>query len=443
MKSINKFFSSVAEACSPSKGTLSGAMDVVVIRRPDGTMASTPFYVKFGRFKLINSNNITVSLNVNSILTPLEMKLKKSGRAVFCRDLASENPSLFVPENPNIVPEDLDQEAEAEVEAELDNEEDLEDQEDEFLLLPKESEANSFLPLEISSRYSQEIKNPQGIQIDNPDEVLKKSVSYDYSEAQEELKSSGFSEGGELKSSSVSEGGNPSDRRYRSNSVLVSSSNNLSSDELQQLGLLPGLNVVIYITHTKKQVYLVGKIFLFDSSTKLVVSDIDGTLTKSDLMGHICYMMGKDWSRGGVVSLYNSIVKRNYTIIYLSSRSLGQIESTRSYLDCVDQGGEKLPIGPLLLSPDSMFTSIVREISNYAQVFKEKTLKEILQLYPPNVFPFYAGFGNRDGDAVAYQRTGIPMARIFILKSAKKSKEKYSCIKNFNEVSLNLDENFP
>lgn len=410
MKSINRFFSSVAEVCNPNKGTLSGAMDVIVVQRPDGTMASTPFHIKFGRLKLMKSNKIKVNILVNNAQSPILMELKGSGKAEFFRDISQISS-----------PEKLQQ-----VDPLSFSDEEVEfDQEDEFPVLPES------LPEKENSKSDEEFKSNPEILLNESELEVKHSASSEYP-----------------KNESISEGiVNPSrsvERLYRTNSIVVPPLNNLSSEELRCLNLIPGLNYVNYVTHTKKRVSLTGKIYLWNSSTKIVVSDIDGTLTKSDLMGHICYMIGKDWSRGGVASLYNNIVMKGYQILYLSSRSLGQIESTRGYLCCVNQEGEKLPDGPVLLSPDSMMRSIVREISKYSQVFKENTLNELLQIYPPESFPFYAGFGNREGDAIAYSRLGIPAQRIFILKSPKKNKKSdYSCIKNFNEVSLNFEETFP
>lgn len=48
----------------------------------------------------------------------------------------------------------------------------------------------------------------------------------------------------------------------------------------------------------------------------MVVTDVDGTITISDLLGHLMYMVGQDWSHRGVASLFSSI--RVYIFIYLS-----------------------------------------------------------------------------------------------------------------------------
>ena len=43
---------------------------------------------------------------------------------------------------------------------------------------------------------------------------------------------------------------------------------------------------------------------------QVVVSDVDGTITKSDILGHIMYYVGRDWTHLGVANLYTSIKVR-------------------------------------------------------------------------------------------------------------------------------------
>jgi phosphatidate phosphatase LPIN len=43
-------------------------------------------------------------------------------------------------------------------------------------------------------------------------------------------------------------------------------------------------------------------------------------------MGHIMTVLGKDYSHDGVAKLYTELYKRNFTILYLTSRPIGQVE---------------------------------------------------------------------------------------------------------------------
>jgi len=49
---------------------------------------------------------------------------------------------------------------------------------------------------------------------------------------------------------------------------------------------------------------LQGQIFLWDWKDKIVISDVDGTITKSDVLGHIMPRVGKDWTQPNTVDLF-------------------------------------------------------------------------------------------------------------------------------------------
>ena len=71
------------------------------------------------------------------------------------------------------------------------------------------------------------------------------------------------------------------------------------------------------VTTTSGQVVIVkSRIFLWPSDSKIVISDVDGTITKSDLLGHIMPRFGVNYSHEGVVSLYSTIEKHGYKLVY-------------------------------------------------------------------------------------------------------------------------------
>lgn len=47
-------------------------------------------------------------------------------------------------------------------------------------------------------------------------------------------------------------------------------------------------------------------------------------------------------------------------VMYLSSRSIGQANITRDYLNSVVQGPHRMPIGPVIISPDGVLPSLYR-----------------------------------------------------------------------------------
>ncbi len=194
-----------------------------------------------------------------------------------------------------------------------------------------------------------------------------------------------------------------------------------TDQQLKSLGLKEGPNTITFKVQlgARESPQVSAALYFWRGDPKFVISDIDGTITKSDALGHIMPILGKDWSHSGVACLYNNVIKNGYKIIYLSSRAIGQAGTTRTYLTNLRQNGVTLPPGPVLMSPFRLLTAFKKEvIDRRPEVFKIACLKDIKSISPPNSSPFYAGFGNRVTDLISYESVGIPRARIFIINPA-------------------------
>ncbi|KAF8897778.1 Lipin/Ned1/Smp2-domain-containing protein [Infundibulicybe gibba] len=167
----------------------------------------------------------------------------------------------------------------------------------------------------------------------------------------------------------------------------------LTSDQLKSLNLKPGANSITFS---------LSAIFVWDSTDLVVVSDIDGTITKSDGLGHVFAMIGRDWTHLGVAKLYTDITRNGYKIIGIK------------------QNDYQLPEGPVVMSPDRLMASLHREvIMRKPEVFKMACLRDIQRLFgEASRNPFYAGFGNRITDALSYRSVNVPSARIFTIDSS-------------------------
>ncbi|KAG5671749.1 hypothetical protein PVAND_001929 [Polypedilum vanderplanki] len=191
----------------------------------------------------------------------------------------------------------------------------------------------------------------------------------------------------------------------------------LSSQQIECLNLKSGINEVEFSVTTAYQGTSRCKCYLFKwkHSDKVVISDIDGTITKSDVLGHILPMVGKDWAQIGVAQLFSKIEENGYKMLYLSARAIGQSRATREYLRSIRQGDVKLPDGPLLLNPTSLISAFHREvIERKPEQFKIECLSDIKSLFGDKN-PFYAGYGNRINDVWAYRAVGIPIMRIYTI----------------------------
>ncbi|KAK9487382.1 Lipin/Ned1/Smp2-domain-containing protein [Lipomyces starkeyi] len=192
----------------------------------------------------------------------------------------------------------------------------------------------------------------------------------------------------------------------------------LTSDQLKDLSLVPGVNPVSFSVNGGRAV-CAARMFYWRYDSPIVISDIDGTITKSDALGHVLTMLGRDWTHAGVAKLFTDIANNGYNLMYLTSRSVGQADSTRHYLRGIEQGVYKLPDGPVILSPDRTIAALRREvIYRKPEVFKMACLRDIHSLFGVREYtPFYAGFGNRITDALSYRSVGVPSSRIFTINS--------------------------
>jgi phosphatidate phosphatase LPIN len=219
----------------------------------------------------------------------------------------------------------------------------------------------------------------------------------------------------------------------------------LTSDQLKSLELKYGHNTMSFNVN---RATCTASIYLWRWDVPIVISDIDGTITKSDALGHVLNMIGRDWTHLGVAKLFTEIAANGYNLMYLTSRSNGQADTTRAYLaGVVQDGGFKIPKGPVIMSPDRTIAALRRELYiRKPEVFKMACLRDIMALFTgsggsnnadtagPTVSseanngivgkssgkggsPFYAGFGNRLTDALSYRSVNIPSTRIFTINS--------------------------
>ncbi|XP_045909002.1 phosphatidate phosphatase LPIN2 isoform X2 [Micropterus dolomieu] len=249
--------------------------------------------------------------------------------------------------------------------------------------------------------------------------------------------SSSDEEAKEVSAVSCQERLHPIDGQHHPSPHTYRKSLRLSSDQIASLKLKEGPNDVTFSITTQYQgtCRCEGTIYLWNWDDKVIISDIDGTITKSDVFGQILPQLGKDWTHQGIAKLYHSVAENGYKFLYCSARAIGMADMTRGYLQWVNDGGTILPRGPLMLSPSSLFSAFHREvIEKKPEIFKIECLTDIKNLFQHNKQPFYAAFGNRTNDVFAYKEVGVPVCRIFtvnpkgelIQEQTKGNKSSYS-----------------
>ncbi|XP_024380614.1 phosphatidate phosphatase PAH1 isoform X1 [Physcomitrium patens] len=220
-----------------------------------------------------------------------------------------------------------------------------------------------------------------------------------------------------------------------------------TSQMLAEMNLKEGSNLITFTFQTrvlgKQQVD--ARIYLWKWNTRVVISDVDGTITKSDVLGQVMPLVGRDWTQSGVTRLFSAIKENGYEVMFLSARAISQAYLTRQFLVNLKQDGEALPDGPVVISPDGLFPSLYREVIRRApHEFKIACLQDIRDLFPKDCNPFYAGFGNRDTDEISYLKVGIPKGKIFIINpKGEVAVNNRVDVKSYTSLHKLVDDMFP
>ncbi|CDW52176.1 LNS2 and Lipin N domain containing protein [Trichuris trichiura] len=377
--------------------TLTGAVDVLVIEQPNGSYIGSSFYVRFGKMGVLRSREKIVDISINDQLVNIYMKLSDTGEAFFLDRLTDA-----VGVGDASAADDLTEEEKQRVEQ-----------------VRKEGAALGKVLEEAKNfKCAEHIpKKEEALKIDGMHSLIRligvllavfinfvEPSRFTFRFSEHDMRSA-------VSDSELEDNSSSRDFRYRRCVEL-------SSEQLKTLPLVRGINKARFSVTTKYQgtCWCECHIFLWRWDDKLVISDIDGTITKSDVLGHILPMVGAQWTQSGVTEFFSRVVDNGYRVIYLSARAIGQSQWTKDYLRWIKQGKLGLPIGPVFLSPTSLIIALHREIiEKTPEVFKTSCLMDIRALFPENVNPFYAGVGNRHNDFIAYNAVGVPPRRIFLI----------------------------
>eukprot|EP00752_Nemacystus_decipiens_P014390 g12799.t1 len=192
--------------------------------------------------------------------------------------------------------------------------------------------------------------------------------------------------------------------------------------------LVDGVNSVRFeIRYLRDPRVLVAECFAFvwGVNTPMIVVDIDGTITRSDVSGLLMTLtpgLLTDRTHLGICKLLARMVdEAGAQVVYLTSRPIVLAPKTRAFLTATEQEGKKLPLGPLLCCLEKVRGVLWREL--VAKDMHDYKIKALLDLATPfreagRAFGdavFAAGIGNRLHDAVAYKAAGIPEDFIFLI----------------------------
>lgn len=184
-------------------------------------------------------------------------------------------------------------------------------------------------------------------------------------------------------------------------------------------------------------------LFVWSSKDKVLISDIDGTITKSNTTGIFDTILTEQYAHchEGICQLYAAIVgqvnnkdssgndeETSTRVVYLTSRPVALASCTRRFLENLRQGGGHcLPQGPIL-GFHGNFTQLLwmELVSHRTQEFKADRLwKNLVQPFQeagaPHHQDFLLGaFGNTLMDIQAYHMVGVGLQHSYLIEKSSK-----------------------
>lgn len=142
--------------------------------------------------------------------------------------------------------------------------------------------------------------------------------------------------------------------------------------------------------------------YLMPAGTKIILTDIDGTLTLSDeeLFSEINDGAYVPKENGSASVLMNTWAEKGYQIVYLSARPHAFRAETRSWL-----GGKDYPVGPVITANTLVFDESARD---YKSAWVTRLTEEF-------GWEIVAAYGNAESDIQAYEDAGVPKDITFIV----------------------------
>ncbi len=141
--------------------------------------------------------------------------------------------------------------------------------------------------------------------------------------------------------------------------------------------------------------------YVAPSGTRMVASDVDGTLTSSESTFIKTVLIGSEsLAQPGAAAAFTLLAQRGYQPIYITARGQQFMESTRAWF--AEQG---FPRGPMILAP-----SFVTIPGGDTVDFKAGAMANVRSAG----LVIAAGIGNRASDVAAYDRASLPPVRIFV-----------------------------
>lgn len=217
-----------------------------------------------------------------------------------------------------------------------------------------------------------------------------------------------------------------------------------SEQVLKLMPLTEGKNT-IRIRHVETDTVVECNLWNWSYMDKIIVVDIDGTITRSDVRGYIetVYMQYYQYCHRGVVEFFHILCdKLKCKILFLTSRPIAHYEETKKLLNSlrhVDGGGQNLQTNPSLqmqlqMQLQNAWSNVTSNPSN-SSISSNSTNRSIVPMASLASLPDGPVFANKDDIAkAAYNELVLRISEHY------KTNSLYSITKVFRCAHADLSE---
>lgn len=198
------------------------------------------------------------------------------------------------------------------------------------------------------------------------------------------------------------------------------------ANALNKLPLRDGKNSIDFRLEDNESTVIASTfLFLWARHDKIVIVDIDGTITRTDAGGVVAsselgLRMGLGHCHEGVTEAMAAIESAGYRLLFLTARPITRADATRRYLSFIgSESGVPMPGGALITSALGTLNTMAA-VWKDIKAYKVKQLREVQELFrdaatgeQPRCFA--GGFGNHGYDAEAYIDSDTPRQRVLII----------------------------
>lgn len=206
------------------------------------------------------------------------------------------------------------------------------------------------------------------------------------------------------------------------------------SNSATRLGhiLLAGRNPARYLLLREDRIVGVAysNIYLWSAEDRILVSDIDGTITRSNSGGIVDTVLTERYNHchDAVCEFFSAVVtdREKMQVLYVTSRPIGLASTTRKFLDNFRQQNYRLPPGPVLGFQGNLAQLLIMELVSYrthhfkAEILWKNVVDPFRKATGMTRGIFEAAFGNTVMDIQAYNMVSVPLKSTFLVESSTK-----------------------